>query len=94
MTPFDPRLLRHAHAARRYIVITTLTGALTAALVVAQASLIASAIAPVIEGRATTSAVAHLVGCLALVVIARVLVLSFQETFAHRGATRTKTDIF
>ena len=93
MTPFDPRLLRHAHAARRYIVITTLTGALTAALVVAQASLIASAIAPVIEGRATTSAVAHLVGCLALVVIARVLVLSFQETFAHRGATRTVIEL-
>ena len=49
MKPLDPRLLRHARAARRYVALTTVTGALTAALVVAQCFLIAWSIAPVIE---------------------------------------------
>ena len=35
--PLDPRLLRHARAARGYVVLTAALGALTAALVVAQA---------------------------------------------------------
>lgn len=49
MKPLDPRLLRHARAARRYVALTTVTGALTAALVVAQCFLIAWSIAPVID---------------------------------------------
>ncbi|WP_127131408.1 thiol reductant ABC exporter subunit CydD [Georgenia sp. SYP-B2076] len=86
MKPLDSRLLRHARAARRYIAFTAATGFATAALVVAQALLIAHAVSPVIEGRAGWDQVAHLVGWLAAVVAARVVVLVAQESFAHRAA--------
>jgi ATP-binding cassette subfamily C protein CydD len=43
--PLDPRLLRHARAARRHVVLTAALGALTAGLVVAQALLLAEVIA-------------------------------------------------
>ncbi|CAM2852909.1 thiol reductant ABC exporter subunit CydD [Actinomyces slackii] len=89
MKPLDPRLLRHARAARRYIVTTTVTGAATAGLVVGQAVLISLALAPVIAGEAGIGQVWPLVALLALVVAARGLVLLIQEALAHRAATRT-----
>ncbi len=45
MKPLDPRLLRHARAARGYIALTAALGAAGAALVVAQAVLLAHALA-------------------------------------------------
>lgn len=87
--PLDPRLLRHARAARRYIVITTITGAVTAGLVVAQAALISWAISPVIAQRDATGQVGAMVAGLVGVVLTRALVLLIQEALAHRAATRT-----
>ena len=87
MKPLDLRLLRHARAARRYIVLTALTGAVTAALVVAQALLIAHAIAPVVTQRAGWEHVARLLPALAGVVALRAAVLVLQESTAHRAAT-------
>ena len=55
MKPLDPRLLDHARAARRYIVTTTVTGVVTAALVIGQAALVARTMSPVIEGRTVLS---------------------------------------
>ncbi len=81
--------MRHARAARRYIITTALTGGTTALLVVAQAVLISRSVSPVITTRVPLSAVAPLVGLLALVVVARVLVLYAQEALAHRAASRT-----
>lgn len=89
MKPLDPRLLRHARAARRYIVITTITGILTAGLVVAQAVLISRAIAPVILRPGATGQVGAMVAGLIVVVATRCLVLYLQEALAHRAATRT-----
>lgn len=86
MRPLDPRLLRHARATRRYIALTTLTGVLLAALVVAQALLIAHAVAPVIDGDAGWPQAAPLVGWLVLVVLGRVAVTVLQESLAHRAA--------
>ena len=87
MKPLDLRLLRHARASRRYILLTALTGAVTAALVVAQALLIAHAIAPVVTQRAGWDHVARLLPALAGVVALRAAVLVLQESTAHRAAT-------
>lgn len=81
--------MRYARSARRYIVLTAVTGLATAVLVVAQAFLISRVISPVITGEATTSQVLPLVGALAVVVLLRALVLLVQETRAHRAATGT-----
>lgn len=86
MKPLDPRLLRHARAARRYIVLTTVLGLAAAGLVVAQALLVAGAIAPVIDGDAGWAQAAPLVGWFAVVAVARVLLTVVQESLAHRAA--------
>ncbi|WP_219109803.1 thiol reductant ABC exporter subunit CydD [Actinomyces sp. 594] len=93
MKPLDPRLMRYAAAARRYIATTTVTGALTALLVIAQAYLIAHAISPVITGTAAASTVRPAIAALAGVVAARALVLYVQESRAHRAATDVTTDL-
>ncbi|MEE6282233.1 thiol reductant ABC exporter subunit CydD [Georgenia sp. MJ170] len=86
MRPLDPRLLRHATATRRYIALTATTGLVLAALVVAQALLIAHAVAPVIDGDAGWAEAAPLAGGLVLVVVTRVLVTVLRESLAHRAA--------
>ena len=93
MKPLDPRLLQRARAARRYVVRTAALGAATAALVVAQALLLAAVLAPVITGSATWDDVAPTVGWIALVVAARVAVTAAQERFAHRSATRAVAEL-
>ena len=93
MKPLDPRLLRRARAARRYVVRTAALGVATAALVVAQALLLAAALAPVIAGSAAWDDVAPTVGWIALVVAARVLATAAQERFAHRSATRAVAEL-
>ena len=89
MKPLDPRLMRYARSARRYIITTAATGALTAMLVVAQAFLIARAIAPVITSGGTLDGALALIGGIAVVVAARALIVRAQEALAHRAATRT-----
>lgn len=89
MKPLDPRLMRYARSARRYIITTAATGALTAMLVVAQAFLIARAIAPVITSGGSLDGALALIGGIAAVVVSRALVVLTQEALAHRAATRT-----
>lgn len=89
MKPLDPRLMRYARSARRYIITTAATGALTAMLVVAQAFLIARAIAPVITSGGSLDGALALIGGIAAVVAARALIVRAQEALAHRAATRT-----
>jgi len=84
--PLDPRLLRHARSARRYIALTTGFGIASAGLVVAQAVLISRAIAPVIDGTAGWAHAAPLIGWFVAVAAARVLVTTLQESLAHRAA--------
>lgn len=93
MRPLDPRLLRRARAARVYVLLTAALGLLTAGLVVAQALLLAAALAPVVTGAAGWSDVASWVGALAVVVVLRVLVTGAQERFAHRSATRAVAEL-
>ncbi len=50
MRPVDPRLLRHARAARGYLVFTVALGLVVTALVLAQAGLLAHALAAAARG--------------------------------------------
>lgn len=93
MKPLDLRLLRHARAARRYILLTAVTGMVTAGLVIAQAVLIAHAVAPVIDQRAGWEHVARLLPALAGVVTLRTVVLIAQESSAHRSATKVIAEL-
>ncbi|QJW36350.1 thiol reductant ABC exporter subunit CydD [Cellulosimicrobium protaetiae] len=93
MKPLDPRLLRHARAARGYVVLTAVLGFATAALVVAQAIVLASVLAPAIQGTADLADLGPRVGLLAAVVAARAATSWAQERFALRAATRTVAEL-
>jgi len=86
-------LLRKARAARRYVLLTAAMGGATAALVIAQALLLADVLAPVISEDARWSDVSATVGLVALVVLARAAVTATQERFAHRAAGRVIADL-
>jgi ATP-binding cassette subfamily C protein CydD len=86
--PLDPRLLRYARSARGYLALTVGLGIVTAALVVAQALLLAHALARAAHDGATLASLRPTIGWLAAVVVARASVVALQERFAHRAATR------
>ncbi len=88
MKPLDPRLLRHARSARGYLALTVGLGLLTAALVVAQALLLAGGVGRAVQDGAGLDELAGSVAWLVAVVLARASVVAVQERFAHRAATR------
>lgn len=89
MKPLDPRLLRHAAPAKRYIILVAITGAITAGLVIAQAFLISGSISPIIDGTSAPAAVLPLVFALIAVLVARAAVTWVQEAYGHRAAIGT-----
>jgi len=89
MKPLDPRLLRHARAARRHVLLTAGLGGLTAALVVGQALLIAQAVAPVVRGEAGWDGIQRGVVALLGLLLLRGLLAWAQERYAVRAAHRT-----
>ncbi len=92
MRPFDPRLLRHASAARGYLLITVGLGLATTALVLAQASLLARALAGAARG-AGLSALGSTVAVLLVVVIARAAASYGGEAAALRAAASVKSQL-
>lgn len=86
MRPFDPRLLRYAHSARRHIIAISVIGFLTAALVIAQALVISAAVSPVITGHATLNDVWHWVLILLGIVAFRGGLVALREALGHRAA--------
>jgi ATP-binding cassette subfamily C protein CydD len=86
--PLDPRLLRYARSARWYLGLTVGLGILGTAFVVAQALLLAHALASVVHDGARLSDVTGPLAALAVVVAARAAVTGVQERYAHRAATR------
>jgi len=86
--PLDPRLLRYARSARWYLALTVGLGILGTAFVVAQALLLAHALASVVHDGAHLSDVTGPLAALAVVVVARAAVTGMQERYAHRAATR------
>ncbi len=92
MRAVDPRLLRHARAARAYLVVTVLLGLAVAGLIVAQAALLAHALSAAALGtgaRALTVTLALLLG----VVVARAAAAYGGEAAALRAAARVKSQL-
>ncbi|MDZ5441913.1 thiol reductant ABC exporter subunit CydD [Micromonospora sp. 4G57] len=84
--PFDPRLLRRVPAARRDLAVLAVLGGLTALLVVAQATALATLLATAVDGRLHRPALAGF----AAAVAARALVNWAQGTVAARAAATVK----
>jgi len=89
--PLDPRLLRHARAARRHVAATVVVGTLTGALVLVQAQLLATGIARVVTEGVGASAIAPLLAGLAAVVTGRAALAWVTEVVSHRSAAAVKS---
>ncbi len=92
MRAFDTRLVRHASAARGYLVLTLCLGCGTTALVLAQASLLAHALAGAARGTGL-SALRGTIVALAAVLLARALVAFGGEAAALRAAAVVKSQL-
>lgn len=92
MRPFDPRLARYARATRGYLAATVGLGLVTTVLVIAQATLLARAIARGAQGDGL-HAVGGTVVVLAVVVLLRAVVAYAQEIFAHLSAARVMSQL-
>src|SRR6202042_3098374 len=92
MRPFDPRLLRHARAARGYLIVTVGLGLITTAFVLAQASLLARALAGAARG-AGLAALRDTVLLLLLVLAGRAAAAFGSEAAALRAAASVKSQL-
>ncbi|MEU8239523.1 thiol reductant ABC exporter subunit CydD [Actinoplanes missouriensis] len=91
MRPLDPRLLRYARATRAYLAATVVLGAGQAALLIAQAVLLANAITGVfLDG--FSLAFADVLPLIA-VVAARAAIAWLQEVAAARSAASVKSEL-
>ena len=91
--PIDPRLLRYTRGTRRYLVAAVVLGGITAALVVAQAWLIAQVVSRVVAGHERRDQVGSLVGLLLLVILLRATVAWLGERMADRASASAKSDL-
>ncbi|MCA2219303.1 thiol reductant ABC exporter subunit CydD [Jidongwangia harbinensis] len=93
MKPLDPRLLRYARTTRAYLAVTVALGTLLAALVVAQATLLAHGITVVfLDGAGVTELTPTLLW-LAAVVAGRAAVAWAQEVASARAAAGVKSEL-
>ena len=93
MRPVDPRLLRYARSTRGFLVLAVVLGAVVAALVIAQARLLATAIVEVAQGRATLTTASGVLVALAAVFLARALVSWIAEAAAYRTSAKAKAEL-
>jgi ATP-binding cassette, subfamily C, bacterial CydD len=92
MKPVDPRLLRHAAAARGYLVLTVVLGLVTTGLVLAQAGLLAHALATPALGTGV-AALGGTLAVLAAVLAARAAAVYGGEIAALRAAAAVKSQL-
>jgi ATP-binding cassette subfamily C protein CydD len=92
MRVVDPGLLRHARAARSCLVVTVLLGLAVTGLIVAQAALLAHALAAAARGTGAAALAGNLV-LLFGVVIARSAAAYGGEAAALRAAARVKSQL-
>jgi ATP-binding cassette, subfamily C, bacterial CydD len=90
--PVDPRLLRYAHAARGYLVVTVALGLTGTALILAQAGLLARALATAARGDVAAALAGTLIALL-IVVILRTAVSYGGEVTALRAAAAVKSQL-
>ncbi|MEU2155488.1 thiol reductant ABC exporter subunit CydD [Streptomyces sp. NPDC019396] len=93
MKPVDPRLLRYAHATRRFMVAVVVLGAIGAALVVAQAMLIAEVVVGAFQKGLAVSGLGTQLALLAAVAAGRALVSWLTELAAHRASAAVKSEL-
>ena len=92
MRPFDPRLARHASAGRGLVAGTIALGVVATLLVIAQAGLLARALATAAKGNGL-SVLGGTVVALLLVVAGRAIVAYANETAAARAAAAVKSQL-
>ena len=93
MKPLDPRLLRHARAARAYIVFLVAAGMMTTVLTVVQCFAIAAALSQLVSNGTPLSALGLPLTLLAGSFAGRALVGYAQEAIGHRAALRTIAEL-
>ncbi|MFH9349419.1 thiol reductant ABC exporter subunit CydD [Kitasatospora sp. NPDC017646] len=93
MKPVDPRLLGYARTTRAFLAGSVLLGAAGAALVVAQASLIAEIVVRAFQRGATLGELTTPLALLALTAAGRGLVGWLTELTAHRSVARVKSTL-
>ena len=90
--PVDPRLLRYARAARGYLVLTVALGLAGTALILAQAGLLAHALATAARGDVAAALAGTLIALL-IVVGLRAAVNYGGEVTALRAAATVKSQL-
>ncbi|MFJ3787968.1 thiol reductant ABC exporter subunit CydD [Kitasatospora sp. NPDC090091] len=93
MKPVDPRLLGYARTTRAFLAGSVLLGAVNAALVVAQASLVAEIVVRGFQQRAALGELTTALVLLALTAVGRGLVGWLTELIAHRSVARVKSTL-
>ncbi|MGW0839543.1 thiol reductant ABC exporter subunit CydD [Streptomyces sp. NPDC002787] len=91
--PIDPRLLRYARATRRFLLAVVGLGVVGAALVIAQAMLIAEAVVGAFQQGMSVSALRTPLLLLAAVALGRALVSWLTELAAHRASAAVKSEL-
>jgi ATP-binding cassette, subfamily C, bacterial CydCD len=89
----DARLLRRARQTRVYIAATAVLGVAAAGLVIAQAQLLAGAIAAAFAGRASLATLRAAVVALAVVIAGRALVAWATEAASYRASASVKSEL-
>ncbi|CAM5354106.1 hypothetical protein STANM309S_03426 [Streptomyces tanashiensis] len=91
--PIDPRLLRYARATRLFLIAVVVLGLVGAALVIAQAMLIAEIVATAFQKAQSVSDLTTPLLLLAGVAVARGLVSWLTELAAHRASAAVKSEL-
>lgn len=92
MRPLDPRLLRYAHAARRFLLIGALLGLAQTLVVIAFAWLLTRAITLTVAGEPLGTIMPTL-AALAGVIVLRSVLIWLLEVAANRGAAQVKSQL-
>ncbi|MFF8533878.1 thiol reductant ABC exporter subunit CydD [Streptomyces sp. NPDC015532] len=93
MKPIDPRLLRYARATRRFLVAVVGLGVVGAALVIAQAMLIADVVVGAFQHGFSAAELRTPLVLLTAVALGRALVAWLTELAAHRASAAVKSEL-
>lgn len=93
MKPIDPRLLRYARATRFFLAAVVGLGVAGAALVIAQAMLIAEVVVGAFQHGHSVAELRTPLGLLVLVAVGRAVVSWLTELAAHRASAAVKSEL-
>ncbi|MFB4423183.1 thiol reductant ABC exporter subunit CydD [Streptomyces sp. QL37] len=93
MKPIDPRLLRYARATRFFLAAVVALGLVGAALVIAQAMLVAEVVVGGFEDGLTVTGLRTPLLLLAAVALGRAFVAWLTELAAHRASSAVKSEL-